>query len=178
MVTKPWCLKCFLYTKPKATIGNIDSIESISRKISCLNSDLNGLCTEGELVVDSHHEQQETIKEQDNDNFGFGNLKIDYKLPLKTTKREMPSTRGGYYVKCCEAGKGTGAPSAWYLHTVICWGNFLSRGMLSNRTLFKMLFKMSLHCILLTFFLLNMTRDQESSRQIAVCKRTFSLLSL
>ena len=89
----------FTYNK-KATIGNVDSIDSISRKISCLNSDLNGLCTEEELVIDSYHDQREMIEEQDNDNFGFGNLKIDYKLPPKTTKRETLTTRGRYSSEC------------------------------------------------------------------------------
>ena len=61
------------------------------------------------------------------------------------------------------------------LHTAICRQDSLSQRMLGNWVLSKMIWEMSPGYILLTFFLLNMARDRESSRQIAVCKRTFTL---
>ena len=62
------------------------------------------------------------------------------------------------------------------LHTANCRADFLSQRMVGNWVLSKMTCEMSPRYILLTVFLLNMARDQESSRQIAVCKRTLTVV--
>ena len=58
------------------------------------------------------------------------------------------------------------------LYTAICQYNFVSQPMLSNRELFNAPCVMSLRCIPLTFLLLNIARDQKSSRLVVICKCT------
>ena len=73
--------------------GRVDSIDSISKKISNLGTELISFCPDNELVIDSYAEVQSEASLHDDSMFGFGNLEIDYRALKQTARRTSMSTR-------------------------------------------------------------------------------------
>jgi hypothetical protein len=72
----------------------VDSIDSISQKISNLGTELISFCPDNELVIDTYAEVRTESSSHDDSVFGFGNLEIDYRTPKQATRRSGISTRG------------------------------------------------------------------------------------
>jgi hypothetical protein len=72
----------------------VDSIDSISKKISNLDTELISFCPDNELVIDSYADVRTSSSGHDDNMFGFGNLEIDYRAPKQVTRRSSVSTRG------------------------------------------------------------------------------------
>ena len=77
-----------------APAGRVDSIDSISKKISNLGTELISFYPDNELVIDTYAEVQTEASLHDDSMFGFGNLEIDYRTPKQTARRSSISTRG------------------------------------------------------------------------------------
>ena len=89
-----WYSSMTLIFKPIAPTGRVDSIDSISKKISNLGTELVSFCPENELVIDNYADLRTTLSDHDDNMFGFGNLEIDYRAPKQVTRRSSISTRG------------------------------------------------------------------------------------
>ena len=74
----------------------MDSIDSISKKIMTLGSDLISFCPDKELVIDSYIDVQTSSTGNDEKAFGFGNLEIDYRVPKQATRRSSIATIGWF----------------------------------------------------------------------------------
>ena len=72
----------------------MDSIDSISKKIMSLGTDLNSFCPDNELVIDSYIDTETSSTGIEENTFVFGNVEIDYRMPKQGTRRSSISTRG------------------------------------------------------------------------------------
>ena len=72
----------------------MDSIDSISKKIMSLGTDLNSFCPDNELVIDSYVDTETSSTGNEENRFVFGNLEVDYRTPKQGTRRSSISTRG------------------------------------------------------------------------------------
>lgn len=78
----------------EAPTGRVDCIDLISKKISNLSSELDGFHPDSQLVIDRYLDRQQTFDVNDEEQFGCGNLKTDYKVPKQIAKRDSVSTKG------------------------------------------------------------------------------------
>lgn len=77
-----------------APAGRVDSIDSISKKISNLDTELVSFYPDNELVIDSYADVRTTSSGHGDNVFGVGNLEIDYRVPKRVTRATSISSRG------------------------------------------------------------------------------------